>query len=299
MTSGCSQIDINVTLGAIKLELRRAERPVPAILQDRFSGVSALVVSAGPSAKYWREVYNSIPDPKIVVCIKQSIELQGLTDLCHIHFCNSWNLKRYRYDKSRVIRIFTDGEGAPPSMQKWDVRYTIDEPHRVLEASLAAQRNFTDWTIGKSGLRRPFGPGIMYECVFFTLVHMGVSQIRTVGWDIADSRGGNTHFYDSTERAKAPSNNGTYLRRLTSEIVQPIQKVAIMLGARTANRIFRYWRGSKYNLAGMMDQEANIVAESLPELYRWLEKESVSLTCVSDSPWMTFVASRNTLNSAE
>ena len=51
----------------------------------------------------------------------------------------------------------------------------------------------------KNRLDRPWGPSIMHETVLYMAVHLGVSRIRTIGWDHIDPKGKKNkinHFYD-------------------------------------------------------------------------------------------------------
>ncbi|MCR9186767.1 MAG: hypothetical protein NXH81_15315 [Halieaceae bacterium] len=261
----------------LKVDLQKSARTPEEILQNRFVGGNALVVSAGPSAVYWRDLYDVLPKPLLLVCIKQAIELEGASDLCNLHFCNTWNLKNYRYDRSRLLRLFSSAPGDPPSLQSWDIRFEIHRGAGGLEASLAAIEAFEDWTLERRGSLRPWGPGMMYESVLFTLLHMGVSSISTVGWDIADPKGSNSHFYDLEEAAHSQNfrvRQIRKIRRLTS-----ISKGACI------KRVWQYKTGRKYNLAGMMSGEAELISKSLPALSEWLESRSVSLSCYTDSAW--------------
>ena len=45
---------------------------------------------------------------------------------------------------------------------------------------------------------RPYGPGIMYEAVFYLLQHLGVSEVITIGWDnkLVSNEADKQHFYD-------------------------------------------------------------------------------------------------------
>jgi hypothetical protein len=273
---------------ALRADLMRGGAPVADMLRDRFVGVTALIVSAGPSAARWRRVYEALPGPVLVVCVKQAIELEGLGDLCSLHFCNSWNLRRYRYDPADTLRVYTTAPGDPRSFQNWDIRFCVKAQRGRLETSLAARLDFEDWTIDRTGLDRPWGPGIMYETVIYTLLQLGIRSIQTVGWDIADASGGNTHFYDSQPQPqpspKAVSARHTMRTRL--------RRGLWWLSESRVNQFLRYMSGRKYNHVKTMPGEAEIVAASVPHLVTWLGGHGVTLTCHTDSPWLSAIAHR-------
>ena len=177
----------------------------------------ALVVSAGPSAVGWKEIYKRILFEKpIVVCIKQSIELEGLDTLCDIHFINPYNLKKYKYITKPLV-IFSDSTDAPNVYNKYDLRFLVkrDPGPPLLSSTVAFSGEFEKFELDKTGISRPWGPGIMYESVFYTLQHMGVTKIETIGWDIADKCGKNTHYYDQRSLFRI---NDSGLRRILEKI---------------------------------------------------------------------------------
>jgi hypothetical protein len=273
------QDEIATTVASIKHELSKRSVPIADTLRNRFVGVPAFVVSAGPSAVHWKSVYDQMPKPNLVVCVKQSIELEGLDEICHLHFCNSWNLKRYSYDRASVLRIFSPAATDPPSLQSWELLLEIEQFDAKLSSTLASTCAFDDWTIEKTGTLRPWGPGIMYESVFFLLLHLGVTSISTVGWDIGDANGTNTHFYDSV-----PVLADNSKRRLVSRICKAGLKKS---GAHHINRLYRFWSGQKYNIAGTEPGEVDLVASSVPKLGEWLARNGVRLECYTNSEWIS------------
>ena len=46
--------------------------------------------------------------------------------------------------------------------------------------------------------REPYGPGMMYEIVFYLVEHLGFKQVTTVGWDnkLISKDPSKQHFYD-------------------------------------------------------------------------------------------------------
>jgi hypothetical protein len=84
----------------------------------------------------------------------------------------------------------------PFKLGECDLKFFIRE--RNFDNSVAEKKNFDDWTLDKQSMLRPYGPGIMYEAVFYLLQHLGVSEVVTIGWDnkLVSSDAGKQHFYD-------------------------------------------------------------------------------------------------------
>ena len=69
---------------------------------------------------------------------------------------------------------------------------------RDFKESISSKNNIADWTLENEHLLRPYGPGIMYEMVFYLAHHLGFGEIITVGWDnkLVGSDPAKQHFYD-------------------------------------------------------------------------------------------------------
>lgn len=243
------------------------------ILKDSFKGRTALVVSAGPSAIDWKEAYHYVSEENpLVVCIKQTIEIEGLNDLCDIHFINPYNLKKYQY-KTKPLVIFSGATDSPRVYNDYDVKFIVEkEPSAYLETTVAYSGEFCKFELEITGISRPWGPGIMYESVFYTLQHMGVARIVTIGWDIADESGRNSHYYDQK----------SFLKILEAGIRRVFKKLGII----GIYNYFLFLVGRKYNYAGMMSGEAEIVSKSIPSLISWLDKRNIKLEIISKSHWI-------------
>jgi hypothetical protein len=258
-------------------------------LRDAFNGKAALVISAGPSAESWQEVYEKEKhNNPVVVCIKQTLNLIDIP--CDIHFINSANLIKYKYQPN-TLSIMTRNSKAAPILGKYDVEFQLMEEFNYKpEYYLATNQCFDCYTLDKTGMTRPIGPGIMHESVFHTLAHMGVNKIITVGWDIADSEGRNTHFGQKYEGKLGVPYKPKGIKLVFEKIsfkfglLKLVKKVGFikryMFGA------LNYHLGKRMNLAGMAIGEAEIVSSSIESLKKWLEKNNIILEINSRSKWV-------------
>lgn len=252
-----------------------------SLLEESFTNYTALVVSAGPSSVRWKEVYSQLSNSQenvILVAVKQAVELVG--DLCDFHFINTVNLKKYRSAEDCFV-VYTKNSSMDPAPCKRDLTFEImDRLDRNL-FFLSLTGNYEVYELKYTGPYRPPGPGIMHESVFFTLAHLGVSKIVTVGWDVADSNGMNSHYYDKYHAA----NRGP----IFPIIKNVCTKLGLLAIARKMRAVFdcaRFYMGFRINPSPMFAGEAEMVAKSIPGLRRWLEKKGVVLEIVSDSEWL-------------
>lgn len=248
----------------LKDKLKHGDEPISS-MEGAFNGRDVLVVSAGPSSKDWLKVYESIKDADpIVVCIKQAIEYEGLSQLCNIHFFNPYNLKRYSY-KADPLSIFTNHDGAPPVFNRYDLKFDIEKKAQLkVSHSLAVKRNFADYELSKTGLIRPFGPGIIHESVLFTLKHLGVNHIHIIGWDIALGSDGKKHFYDSNKENAKPL------------LLKVFDKLMTYMPKNYQKRI-RYSLGLVYNKVSPLDGENNAVYKSMMDTVSWLQNDGIEV----------------------
>jgi len=163
------------------------------ILKDAFKGDRCFIASCGPSllsheTTDLREIFQE----SVVIAIKQTYDV--FTDLVDFHVYNCANFKKYDYGKRKPI-VF-EASSIPQQLGDCDIRFPITE--RGFENSLCAKKNYEEWTLEKRPHARPYGPGIMYELVFYLVEHLGFSEVITVGWDNKLNEHKKQHFYDLT-----------------------------------------------------------------------------------------------------
>ncbi|HEY6874647.1 MAG TPA: hypothetical protein VI298_18155 [Geobacteraceae bacterium] len=286
--------DTKKRITELKTAIRQTNDPV-RILENAFAGRDALVVSCGPSMCHWREVYErEIENNPLVVCIKQSY--LSLGGLCDLHFLNTWNLVRYQYkEKKSPVMSFCTIDNETISFGTYDVIFKI--PAEMIakpENMLAITRDFSSYKLNGTGLSRPRGPSIMLESVIYSLIHMGVKRIVTIGWDIADDKGGNTHYYNmddfqGVEEHKSGSKFKEAAKKLLEEtLILPFAK-EVKTKVKGMLSYVRFLTGKTTNISKMFPGEAELTAASIPSLISWLKQEGVELEIISNSKWMNEV----------
>ena len=83
-----------------------------------------------------------------------------------------------------------------------------------ISEQLINKRDFSNYNFRKNILR-PWGPGILYESVFYFLQHLGVKNCYTLGWDLSLSGQLNHYFDNSSDPIYSNSVKG-YMKDLKS-----------------------------------------------------------------------------------
>jgi glycosyltransferase involved in cell wall biosynthesis len=184
-----------------------------AHLKDAFKGETCYILNCGPSLRSYDPDYlrEKLGD-KLVFAVKQSYNY--CPEIVDFHFFNCSNLPmpkdgvHYNYSKNDVISV---GSSNYPLGVRWDKKQPIDLFMKIpirttIKSFLCDEKNFDDYLLENSP-DRPCGPGIMYESVIHTAVHLGVSKIVVLGWDLGGNPRNPTeyeHFYDRTEALYNP-----------------------------------------------------------------------------------------------
>lgn len=268
---------------SLAAQVRRAEslHDKTALLRNRYEGETCVIVTCGPSLA-------DVPEARLreslkgvlTIAVKQAIDVVG--DQTDFLCWNAFNVARFSSPSPHTVGCFVaDPTGRRPQFNHHDLKFPQVHGNGGLANSLAYKCDFPRHLIADDVVR-PFGPGIMYELVVYLALHLGVSELITVGWDIANSAGGNAHFYDDdvdrpyfeSERAGPPA--PTTLR---SRVPEPVR-----YGVRFTKNAIAHSRRGLYNKTRTLPGETEVVARSTVELAAWLEKEGVALKAVTDSP---------------
>lgn len=266
---------MKLSVKQIKESISNGKDPLRAIERCALGKV-ALVVSAGPSSIYWEDVYNGLDGRVLVACVKQA--KLSVRDKCDLHFVNPYNHQKYKGSSRGCFTVFCDVQGSDRVFGSRDLVFTVTHSsNKGIEDSLAVTRNFEDWILSKSGLVRPWGPGIMHEAVLYTLLHMGFSDVITVGWDIADESGKTSHFYDD-------KGAGTGKLAIAKRKLNSFAKKNVLL--RTPWFFLRHHLGLRYNFPAVRKDEVQAISSSLPSMLEWFDTQGMRIHLVSDSHWI-------------
>jgi len=186
-------------------------------LKDKYKDETCYILSCGPSINENKiEEYREKLDGKLVFAVKQAYDL--VPDLVDFHFFNCSNVppmnklgEHYTY-KTLPEPIAVGASNYPIGTrwhpnQKLDIFFKIPVRTEIDGKFLTETKDFDKYLI-ENQVERPCGPGIMFETILYTAVHLGVKEIVVVGWDIADDETNkddvsytedHKHFYGSTK----------------------------------------------------------------------------------------------------
>ena len=180
-------------------------------LKNAYEGQDCYLLNCGPSLKdYDQEKLKEFLKDKLVLSVKQAFtEYSDVTDF---HFFNCSNLPspsstfepHYRYDDHTI----SVGSSNYDQFLRWsplqrsDVFFKIPIRTEINNEFLVRTGKIDDFLI-KNNLTRPCGPGIMYETVVFTAIHLGIKSLTCIGWDLTMEKVNESnyeHFYGPTDK---------------------------------------------------------------------------------------------------
>ena len=178
-----------------------------AVLKNLYEGETCYILNCGPSLKdYDPEQLREKLGDKLVFAVKQAYDY--CPEIVDFHFFNCSNLPpvkngvHYDYTKSNPITVASSNYDLGmrwSALQETDLFFKIPIRTEIDNEFLAVTKRFSDYPLEKN---RPCGPGIMYETVIQTAVHLGVKKIVVLGWDLTYNKVNEDnykHFYGNSQ----------------------------------------------------------------------------------------------------
>lgn len=230
---------------SLKRELRAAGSLEEKLgrLREAYAGEPCFLLSCGPSLNETLDAAaRRFLASRLVVAVKQAYKLAP--EIVDVHLLNSWNYERYDYGDDRPIVIAERADDDPPTPSlDPDLLLRVPDPRNFAER-LATSLEFDRWLLERSP-ERPWGPGIVYELGIYLAVHVGASQLVTLGWDLGELDSPTMeHFFDEKDAAGSPE--------------------------------------APENQPRIRSYEVGDIAESTRALYYWLRSKGIELKVVSD-----------------
>ena len=179
------------------------------VLKDSFKDKECVILTCGPSLNdVHKAKLKEYCKDKVVLAVKQAYNY--LPEVVDFHFWNCSNLPypsingaHYTYWQKEPIVISSSnydlGMRWDASKQKQDIYFKVPIRTEINNEFVTKTLKFDDYLLEKQ-LTRPCGPGIMLETVIYMAVHLGVSKITAIGWDInpAKNEDDHKHFFGET-----------------------------------------------------------------------------------------------------
>ncbi len=162
-------------------------------LKNKHIGRDVVILTCGPSlTEYPRNKVIPFLKDKIVFCVKESIiEYKEYAN----YFIANGTRDRNFDIQGETIKIY---QGSNPETNiKYDLIIEEDRPFK-LSLQLLKIKNFEKYDL-ENFEKRPWGPGILYETVFYLCKYMGIKNIYTIGWDLIDIKKDTviSHYFDN------------------------------------------------------------------------------------------------------
>lgn len=180
-------------------------------LYKQYHKQKCYLLCCGPSiSRYdYTKLKNKLKN-ELVICIKNTYK--HFKDICDFHFFNCCNLPKpnpmYHYEyNNHTIAVassnFPEKTRWSP-LQKYDIFFKIPtySANTNTNEILSLNKKFEE-NLLENKFERCLGPGIMYETIIYTILHLGVSEINVFGWDIAPN---NSHYYGDNSVLWNPGN---------------------------------------------------------------------------------------------
>jgi hypothetical protein len=148
------------------------------MLENSFKGEDCFILTCGPSIKEYdfKHIKEKLKD-KLVFTIKQTID--DFQEISNFHFFNSNNFTKF--DNKSCISVASSAEFRPVMEnniwkdQEYDIFLKILQD-KDYNKTIATSNSFEKWLLSDT-VKRPWGPGIMYETVLHFAYHLGVKNI--------------------------------------------------------------------------------------------------------------------------
>lgn len=243
-------------------------------LKSKHINKNCVIITCGPSLReFEKDQILKFCSDKIVICVKEAILEYG--DITDYFFSNSTRLRDYNLRKYKSINIFqSDLSNKNRFIDQYDIILKEDpgstpvtkirgrsiKTKRNKNHQLLRLKNFEKYDISNNQLR-PWGPGILYESVFYFCKYIGCKKVYTLGWDLIDIKKHKTiiHYFDNETEPKY--NN--------SERWAPT-----------------YFNKKKFH------EEMKLVNENIPFMYEYFKNEGMEINVLGKQSYVNKVIPR-------
>ena len=178
-------------------------------MHNLYEGDTCYILNCGPSINdYDQQKLGKFLEDKVVLSVKQAYN--SFKEVTDFHFFNCSNLPiprsinspSYEYSENTISIASSNYEQYRrwPHMQQSDIFFKIPIRTEINNEFLVRTGKIDEFLLSNQ-INRPCGPGIMYETVLYTALHLGFKKIICIGWDLtteAVTEENYEHFYGNT-----------------------------------------------------------------------------------------------------
>ena len=190
-------------------------------LKEKYKDDTVYIITCGPSLNdHNHDIIREKLKDKLVICIKQSYDI--FSDITDFHVLNTYNLKDYNWLDHTITlwgvgKYYQEGQLTRILQSQYpiDLYVPVLQPPYISENEQTARtKNFDDFLRLGKDTEVMWGPAVMYELAIPLSIHLGCSQIVTIGWDIGDPNSNIHGHFGNWKTDVAPREN---------EIIQAIE----------------------------------------------------------------------------
>lgn len=230
------------------------------ILKNKYKGQKCYIITCGPSLNdYNPNLIKEFVSDGVVFCIKQAYNI--FSDVCDFHLINFCNLEQYKTPKTITCYMHQD----ELTRYNYDLCFWLNKSvqfnkyHSQKIAPISKTMDFDNYTFDKT-LERPEGPGIMYELGIYLAIHLGVSEICCIGWDL-------TYRMPKMINGKIELLNDSHFyggNRNTQKNIEKIVSENIFIANST--RYLNAWLKTSYNIPLTIVSNNSNVDQTVPRI---------------------------------
>ena len=209
-------------------------------------------------------------------------------DIVDFHLLNSYNYQPYSYEKNEPIimmaQLSNSTTKTPGSAE--DFKFYINRKEATKEGALSNTLNYEAYLLDEN-LESPFGPGIIHELGIYLPILLGVKVINIIGWDLGAI---------NTNEIKRFYENDNISKKIEKTIINISPDLYNKIYVRIINKInyYKFLLGSNVvlNNPGITEGEADFIAKSTIELYKWLGSKNIALNIISKNSMVDKIVPR-------
>lgn len=155
--------------------------------KNKYVNMDAVILTCGPSLKeFGKQDIEKFCNNKLVMCVKEAV--LEFENICNFHFVNETRYRKYNIKKD-IIKIFQCKKNSRYycDFNKFDILvYEEDRQKHEVEKQLLRTKHFEEHNFNNK-FERAWGPGILYETVFYFCLFIGIKNVYTIGWDLVNT----------------------------------------------------------------------------------------------------------------
>jgi hypothetical protein len=253
------------------------------ILHNAYQGEEAFVCTCGPSLKSIDQArLSKCFKGRLVFSVKQAFDF--FPEETDFHLVNDVNHKRYAHKDSTIVVFEKSWSPRQVYGPEPDLLLSLDPALKNIDNSerykhwLVNTREFDKYKLSVQPLR-PWGPSILIEVGMYLWLHLGLSKVICLGWDVGNASNHQVflkHFYDQNSGSScSPILSG--FRSVLDRCPPSLKRNRLYQFVRKHRYFFDYLSGDTYHvLPTDKGENASIIAAS-EHIYLWLRQNGIKL----------------------